>query len=30
MASLETVDWKAVDAQVLSRLDPLVNATAPY
>ena len=30
MASLETVDWKAVDAQVLSRLDPLVDATAPY
>ena len=30
MASLETVDWQAVDAQVLSRLDLLVDAAAPY
>ena len=29
MASLETIDWQAVDAQVLSRLDPLVDAASP-
>ena len=28
--SLESVDWDAVDAQVLARLDVLVDAAAPY